>query len=68
MENMKTTSSSLSLLNIYRRNYHESKAFINACNKGVIKANKGYWLNQCKRDKQALKAYCVKLRNYLNNR
>lgn len=64
--NMKTTGNSLSTLNCYRRNYHESKAFIDACNKGVIKANKGYWLNQCKRDKQALKAYADKLKHHFN--
>tara|TARA_Y100000780_G_C13658922_1_gene407699 strand:- start:846 stop:1058 length:213 start_codon:yes stop_codon:yes gene_type:complete len=68
MENMKYEKNADTLLNDYRRNYHESKAFINAANKGQIKINKGYWLNQCKKDKAALKAYADRLKSEFNKR
>ena len=59
---MKVSSERLSLLNLYRLNYQESREWISEANKGKIKTNKGYWLNACKTDKANLKRHCDKLR------
>lgn len=57
------SASRLETINLLRLNYKESNAWVSAANKGHIKINKGYWLNECKKDKRALKLHAEKLRN-----
>lgn len=49
-------------INLLRLNYKESTQYISDANRGELPVNKGYWLNQCKQDKRALKEHAEHLR------
>ena len=63
MATLKYYSSGLSTLNTLRREYKHSCNAMTAINKGMVSGfNKGAYLNQCKRDKKALKEHADLLR------
>ena len=59
-------TSSLETINILRREYRESRYYMQAINKGVIRGNKGVHLNYCKHDKKALKEHADLLKGQFN--
>jgi len=56
-KNMVRSGSALDTINILRLGYRESHYYVTRANQGHMEVNKGYWLNQCKQDKKALKEY-----------